>query len=68
MRAVILAIVIVTGAAVIGRIAGALDAVPFAFFGLWAAALLSVLDRVPAEHGDDPEAAPAPEPEIKVRI
>ena len=68
MRSALLAIGIVVGAAVIERFAGPLDVVPFAFFGLWAASLLSVIDRVPAEHGGDPEAEPMPEPEIKVRI
>ena len=77
MGAAFLAIAIAAGAAVIGRLAGPADAVPVAFFGLWAAVLIWILDRVPAEETGEageaegagkPVPAPAPEPEVRLPI
>jgi hypothetical protein len=81
MAAVFLAIVILAGAAVVGRLGGPVDAVPVAFFGLWAALLVWVLGRVAAgeakdadDVGDvgDPVPVPAPalerEPETPLPI
>jgi hypothetical protein len=67
VRAALLVIVIVVGAALIGLLADPIDAVPFAFFGLWAALQLSVADRLSADDADSAispgEPAPALEPE-----
>jgi hypothetical protein len=77
MRAAFFGLVIVAGAALIGRVSGVLDAVPFAFFGFWAALVYSIMERVPvddldnADDADDandadpqePTPMPAPAPE-----
>lgn len=83
MGAAFLAIAIAAGVAVIGRLAGPADAVPVAFFGMWAALLIWILDRVPAgdtgdtgfteDAGDTEDAGelhpePAPEPDVRLTI
>ncbi|HEU5155754.1 MAG TPA: hypothetical protein VFU43_02075 [Streptosporangiaceae bacterium] len=55
MDAAFLAMAVAAGAAVAGRLAGPHDAVPIAFFGFWAAALVWTLGRFPAAGGGNAE-------------
>jgi hypothetical protein len=53
MGAAFLVIAIAAGAAVVGRLAGPVDAVPVAFFGLWGTLLVWILNRLPAGDAAD---------------
>ena len=56
MAPAFLAIAMVAGAALVGGLAGPVDAVPVAFFGLWGALMIWILDRVPARAAEDADA------------